>query len=198
MISTIQKLIAPTHRRVMLMVSRCVVDIVSDAFKMQRLQITVLDGETRDNVERFQEYGFTSVPFQGAEGVMVSVGGNHDHGIVIAVDDRRYRLKGLANGEAALYDDQGQKVHLTRSGIVVDGAGKPILITNTPEATLDTPLTHLTGALQVDGSVTSDSEITGLATSAAPISMSGIRSWADGHDHNDPQGGVTSTSNQTL
>ena len=182
----------------MLMVSRCVVDIVSDAFKMQRLQITVLDGETRDNVERFQEYGFTSVPFQGAEGVMVSVGGNHDHGIVIAVDDRRYRLKGLANGEAALYDDQGQKVHLTRSGIVVDGAGKPILITNTPEATLDTPLTHLTGALQVDGSVTSDSEITGLATSAAPISMSGIRSWADGHDHNDPQGGVTSTSNQTL
>jgi len=198
LISTIQKLIAPTHRRVMLMVSRCVVDIVSDAFKMQRLQITVLDGETRDNVERFQEYGFTSVPFQGAEGVMVSVGGNHDHGIVIAVDDRRYRLKGLANGEAALYDDQGQKVHLTRSGIVVDGAGKPILITNTPEATLDTPLTHLTGALQVDGSVTSDSEITGLATSAAPISMSGIRSWADGHDHNDPQGGVTSTSNQTL
>ena len=198
MIPTIQKLIAPIHRRVMLMVSRCVVDLVNDSLEMQGLQIAVLSGEVRDNVERFQEYGLTSVPFQGAEGVMVSVGGNHDHGIVIAVDDRRYRLKGLADGEVALYDDQGQKVHLTRGGIVIDGAGKPLIITNTPEATIDTPLAHLTGALQVDGAVTSNAEITGLATSAAPISMSGIRSWADGHDHNDAQGGVTSASNQTL
>lgn len=180
------------------MVSRSVVDLVNDSLQMQGLQLAVLSGEVRDNVERFQEYGFTSVPFGGAEAVMVSVGGNHDHGIVIAVDDRRYRLKGLQGGEAAIYDDQGQKVHLTRNGIVIDGSGKPFILTNTPGATIDSPLTHITGALQVDGDVTSDAEITGLASTSAPISMSGIRSWADGHDHDDAQGGVVSTPNQTL
>lgn len=198
LIPTIQKLLAPMHRRVMLMVSRCVVSLVNDSLEMQRLQVTVLSGEVRDQVERFQEYGFTSNPFAGAEGVMVSVGGNHDHGIVIAVDDRRYRLQGLSGGEVALYDDQGQKVHLTREGIVIDGAGKPLMITNTPEVTLDTPVAHLTGSLQVDGAVTSDAEITGFASSSAPISLSGIRSWGNGHDHNDPQGGVSGTANQTL
>ncbi|WP_431477838.1 phage baseplate assembly protein domain-containing protein [Massilia eburnea] len=59
--------------------------------------------------------GFTSVPKPGAEGVVVFVGGNRDHGLVIAVEDRRFRLKGLASGEVAIYDDQGQKVHLTRA-----------------------------------------------------------------------------------
>jgi phage gp45-like len=35
------------------------------------------------------------------------------------VDDRRYRLRGLAAGEVALYDDQQQVVILSRDGVEI-------------------------------------------------------------------------------
>ena len=40
-----------------------------------------------------------------------------DIGLVVGVEDRRYRLVGLAGGEVAIYDDLGQKVRLKRNGI---------------------------------------------------------------------------------
>lgn len=97
-----------------MMVGRAVINLVNDSLKMQELQVTLLADEVRADVERFQEYGLTSHPIPGSEAVMVCVGGARDHGIVIAVDDRRYRLKALEQGEVALYDDQGQAVHLKR------------------------------------------------------------------------------------
>lgn len=112
--------------RVRGMISRAIVGLVSDAFKMQTLQVTLLAGQTPDDVERFQTYGHTSVPLPGAEGVALKIGGSTGHTIVICVDDRRYRLTGLQPGEVALYDDLGHKVHLTRNGIVIDGSGHQV------------------------------------------------------------------------
>lgn len=120
MIRAINKMTAPTKRRVYLMISRAVVALVKDAFKMQELQIKGFAGETMEGVERFQQYGFTSVPHPGAEAVVLSIGGNRSHPVVIAVDDRRYRLKALEGGEVALYDDQDQKIHIKRSGIEIN------------------------------------------------------------------------------
>lgn len=97
-----------TVQRVRLMVARAVVGAASDAPMMQTTQVHLCTGEVKDGVERFQQYGFTSVPHAGAEGVCLFVGGNRDHGVLIAVDDRRYRLKGLADGEVALYTDEDQ------------------------------------------------------------------------------------------
>jgi phage baseplate assembly protein V len=103
-----------------MMVSRAVVKIVDDSLKMQSVQIALLADELKDGVERFQQYGLTSHPKTGAEGIALFLGGNRDHGIVICVDDRRYRLKDLEAGEVALYDDLGQKVFLSRNGIFVE------------------------------------------------------------------------------
>ncbi len=78
-----------------------------------------------------QHYGFASSPKAGAE-LVVIVEGN----VITAIgsDDRRYRLA-LVEGEAALYDDLGQKVHLTRKGIVVTS---PLQVTvNAPLISLD-------------------------------------------------------------
>lgn len=126
------RLLGPLKRRIMLMIGRAVVELVNDGVKLQGLQISLLEGEVRANVERFQNYGITSHPLPGAEAIAASVMGNRDHCVVIAVDDRRYRLQGLEAGEVALYDDLGQKVHLTRTGIVIDGAGHSMTITNVP------------------------------------------------------------------
>jgi len=51
----------------------------------------------------------------------VALAGNRNHAIVIAIDDRRYRLSALERGEVALYDDQDQVVHLRRNGIGLRG-----------------------------------------------------------------------------
>lgn len=102
------------------MVSRGVVLLVNDATKMQEMQLKVMADDTMDGVERFQNYGFTSVPHAGSEPITLTVNGDKSHTVVIAVDDRRYRLKGLENGEVALYDDQGQKIVLKRDQILVE------------------------------------------------------------------------------
>lgn len=115
----INKLLNPIKRRVMLTVGRAILSAAADdSKKMQSLQISLLSDETKDDVERFQNYGFTSVPFEGAEACTVFVGGDRDHGIVIAVDDRRYRLKGLEAGEVAMYTDQDDKIVLKRDGTI--------------------------------------------------------------------------------
>lgn len=104
--SLVHRVLEPLRQRVANVVTRAVVSLVADTTKLQQLQVSSL-GETRDGCERFQQYGFTSVPLVGAEAVMLSVGGLPDHVLIVAVDDRRYRKTGLQPGEAALYNHEG-------------------------------------------------------------------------------------------
>ncbi|MBU1229561.1 MAG: phage baseplate assembly protein V [Proteobacteria bacterium] len=117
----------PLYRKLMRQIhglaARCVLRLVNDGLKMQAVQVGLLDGETGDNMERFQNYGHTSVPLPGAEGVALFLGADRAHGVIIAMDDRRYRLGGLAGGEVALYsiDDQepaGHRIVLKRGGVI--------------------------------------------------------------------------------
>lgn len=114
MLRAIEKYTAPIWRRVLQTVARAVIKNSLDTGGVQKLQLLVLADELLDGVDRVQEYGFTSRPMTGAEAVMVCVGGNRDHPVVIAVDDRRYRIKALEEGEVAIYDDQDQKIVLKR------------------------------------------------------------------------------------
>ncbi len=76
-------------RKLRLMVARAVVNLVNDANGLQLLQVSALADETRDGVERAQNYGLTSVPLPGATVVMVAVAGSRDHLMAVAVDDLR-------------------------------------------------------------------------------------------------------------
>lgn len=173
---TISKLLAPLHRRVMLMVSRAVVTLVNDSLKMQRLQLGVLEGETKDNVERFQNYGFTGVPLVGAEAVIAFIGGNRDHGIVLAVDDRRYRVVGLENGEVAIYNFEGTKVVLKKGGII--------------EHTAATKVRMVTPRLEVTGEIVDRCD-------GAGSSMHAMRGVYDTHTHAET-GTTTHGPNQPM
>lgn len=153
MVRMFNKLIQPYARRIRLSVSRGIVRLVNDALKIQEVQISLLADETRDQVERFQNYGLTSVPLSGAEGVFLSVGGSRDHGIVIAIDDRRYRLKGLAAGEVALYDDQGQAIHLKRGKKLHVYGSDEVTIEASIKVVFDAPLLHCTGNITADGDI---------------------------------------------
>ena len=107
--------------RIAMVLVRGTLKLVDDSQKLQVLQVGLFGQETRGNLERFQEYGFSSHAKPGAEILAASLGGNRDHTVIISVDDRRFRLKSMAEGEVALYDDLGQFIHLKRNGVEIQG-----------------------------------------------------------------------------
>ncbi len=121
-------------RRVAGMISRAIVEAVDDDSQIQSLQVSGLDDELLDEIERPQPYGFSAHPHPGAEGVLLAVGGTRSHGLMIMVDDRRYRLRSMQPGEVAIYDDQGQAVHLKRDGMLVTSPFK--IDVEAPEVTV--------------------------------------------------------------
>ena len=149
--SAMQRTLRPLLQRLQLMIGRAVVLLVNDGTKLQGLQVSLLADEVRDQVERFQNYGFTSHPLPGAEAVAASVAGNRDHVLVIAVDDRRYRLTALQQGEVAIYTDEGDKIVLKRGGTIE--------VTASTKVVLDTPLVECTGNVTVAGTVTAGVDV---------------------------------------
>jgi phage baseplate assembly protein V len=114
-----QRMLQPIMNKLRLLVSRGVVRVIDDAKKMQSLQVELHEGELHDQVERFQDFGFTSVPKPEAEAIYLSVGGNRAAGVVVAVSDRQYRPTGMAEGDVCLYTESGERVYLNEADDVV-------------------------------------------------------------------------------
>lgn len=108
--------------RVMMMFGRGVLRGVKDSGARQQVQVELLKGEVRDDVEHMQNYGFTSHA-TGGDCAVAFLGGNREQGIVLVVDDRRFRLA-LQPGEVAIYDDLGNKIELLRDLIKVTAITK--------------------------------------------------------------------------
>lgn len=168
------------------MVARAVLTSLDTAKKCQAAGLKLIAGEQKENLEHLELYGFTSAAKAGAEAVALFPGGDRSHGVVIVVADRRYRLKGLKAGEVALYDDQGQSVTLTRTGIVVNGAGKMITLVNAPKARFEMDI-EATG------------QIKDLCDSSGKT-MSAMRATYNLHTHpeNGDGGGTTNKPNQPM
>lgn len=170
--------------------------------------------------EYFQHYGITSSPLPGAEAVMVREG---NMVFVVATDDRRYRIS-LENGEVALYDDQGQKVHFKRNNameVVCTGALAAsaaesmtatcplVTVVAAEKVTFQTPLAEYTGNLSVAGDIGCQGGIAGVGNissdgnvsaqgdvSDGHQSMAADRAVYNGHNHPGDSGGTTGTPNQ--
>lgn len=182
-IDAIKRFIDPLKRRIMLSVARFVLKAVDDAKKMQRVQAQIFDEEVRDSVERFQQYGFTSNPHPGAEGVIIFPGGSRSHGVVIAIDDRRYRLMGLASGEVALFTDEGDYIKLKRGNQIEISTDKATFLKDV----------KIMGRLDVVGDIEGEADIIDKDGS-----IGGVRTVYNGHDHPGDSGGTTSTPNQLM
>ena len=119
-----RRLIRPLESRVKLMIGRAVLHVLDDDRKLQAVQVQAFAGEVLDNVERFQQYGFSGSPHPGAECVLLSLGGMRQHPIVVAIDDRRFRPSGLSEGEVVIYTSQdpeeAHRIWLKNGHIVPD------------------------------------------------------------------------------
>jgi phage baseplate assembly protein V len=213
-IDSLNRVLAPIRRRIDNMVARAVVRSSIDSTKLRELQIEILRGELRDRVEHFQEYGFTSRPLDGAEVVGLFVGGSRDHPLIIASEDRRYRIKNLEKGEVALYTDEGDYIHFKRGGNIEVLAGTKVKVTApdveiiaSTKVTITSPLVTMSGNLEVSGNVAVDGNVQADGTIVSSTSvadpngtMQEMRSTYNTHTHpeNGTGGGTTSAPNQTM
>jgi phage baseplate assembly protein V len=127
--------------------------------------------ETITDRECFQHYGFTSRPLEGAEAVLIA---NGNHIVMIAEDDRRYRIA-IEAGEVCLYTDEGDHIRFKRGKEIYIQSGnkltaeiandvavttKRIALTASESITLTSPSVTVDGALSATGNVTSQGSIT--------------------------------------
>lgn len=179
-------------------VARAVLNVVDDEGNMQRVQISLLEDEVIDDVERFQDYGFTSVPEEGAEATVVFVGADRSHPIVVVADDRRVRKKGLKPGEVAVYHKNGDFIHLKNENEIevktktfnVNCATATIAAES--EVMLDSPLVTLTGRQQTTGEKSGGGASTfvgGLENTGGEVISNGIS--LEHHTHPGDSGGTT-------
>jgi phage gp45-like len=109
---------------------RTLIDTVNDKSLMQECtNPTGMKGEGWPSAEAPQNYGFTSVVMPAdkgqdgqingsAEGFMSFIGGNRNFPVCGVMDDRRHRLKGLDNGDVAMFrtKDDSQQFHMSSDG----------------------------------------------------------------------------------
>lgn len=110
----LQRAMAPIRNRVVTMLLRALVTNADDTKPIQEVQVSSLNDSSR--VQRFQQFGFTSNPPPGTEGIFLALGGNAENGVIVATENRDLRKKGLAVGEVAIYDAEGNYIHLMTGG----------------------------------------------------------------------------------
>jgi phage baseplate assembly protein V len=132
------------------MLARGVVALGNSASKLQSLQLRLLAGEVKDNVEHLEPYGFTACPQEGAEALAAFIGGDRSHGVVIVVADRRFRLQGLKPGEVALYTDEGDFIHFKR-GRMIEMETLTLKVKAATAVEFDTPEIRTTGKIISQG-----------------------------------------------
>ena len=185
----VRRLVAPIKQKVMLTIGRAILTLVNDSTKVQSVQITLFADEVKDDVERFQEYGFTSVPITGAEGACVFVGGNRDHGIVVATDDRRFRPTGLKPGEVALYTAEGDTIIMKNGKLIETNTARSKLAATTSAET-ETISWKAKGSgiaqLLSDNYVNVEAPAVDVGTGLLepPLNGATFQAWFNGHTHN--------------
>jgi phage baseplate assembly protein V len=100
------------------MIARGVLETSTDQRGVQVLGLSLLDGERKDNLEKFGQYGFSSVPMDEAEAIVIFPGGDRSSGIVIATEQRDSRMTGLLSGETSIYTNAGNSIIIHMDGSI--------------------------------------------------------------------------------
>lgn len=107
-----------------------------------KIQVRVLDGETLDNIDRVESYGFSYRPKPGSRAYLFFPSGDRSYGVALVIGDKRYQME-LSEGEVALHDADGNHVHIKQGGVIEVKASSRVIA--------DTPIFETTGDVVVSG-----------------------------------------------
>ena len=107
----------PDRDPIRTMLDRVEVRETDDSGTQQLVRALGLAEEEFRRTLRASPHGFSSHAPAGSEGLVLSGGGRRDRAVILGLEHKDHRPRGLAQGEAILYDDQGQVVFVKRDGI---------------------------------------------------------------------------------
>jgi phage baseplate assembly protein V len=131
-------MLRPAIGRIKGMVRRATLGTVTQGTGLPSMQVNSMADDADDDVEMFEQYGFASVPPNGSEGLVLRVGGTRANSVGIAFGNRGGRIQGLAQGEVAIYNENGAQVIIRNDGNieVTPGEGGVVQLGG-PTATLE-------------------------------------------------------------
>ncbi|NOI14843.1 phage baseplate assembly protein V [Vibrio hepatarius] len=175
----IDRLLRPITRRLSAMVVRAVVVDVVEDLQRQGLQVRMDSDESGDNIERFQQYGFSSVPPADSEAIIAALKGNLAQRVALAVEKKELRPQGDSL-DVFIYHAEGHSIQLTKDGKCIISVTDAILEA-TSSFTIISPETLIQGPLHVTGGISTDLGIfaTGAIQSGSSITAAGILYGAD-------------------
>lgn len=131
---------------------RGTLNLMKSGDDIQKTQVSGLADETLSDVEVMQHFGFTSVPPQGTQAVILPMGGATTHGIVIATENGAFRVKNLKGGEVAIYDESGSSVVL-RQGKLIEITCDTLKINASTAVKIVSPLVETSEVLTAQGKI---------------------------------------------
>jgi phage baseplate assembly protein V len=175
---------------------------------VQLVSVDGLQDEPLPNLELFQQFGFVSAGPAGTQYIAVPLGGRTSACVLVAGEHGAFRFTVNEDGEAAIYNQWGDFIHLR--------ADRTIHAKSAVKVLLETPLVETTSDMVVGGSlqvaqsvqagtsitagtdITAAGDVTDGAATGTPHAMSGMRATYDGHDHNLPGGGISSVPRELM
>ncbi|MCQ9121194.1 baseplate assembly protein [Rodentibacter pneumotropicus] len=131
---------------------RGVLNLVKSADNIQKVQVSGLADETLQDVELMQHFGFTSVPPANTQAVILPIGGQTSHGIVIATENGAFRVKNLQGGEVAVYDESGSSIVL-KEGRLIEIDCDVLKIKATSKVDISSPLVETDQVFTAQGQI---------------------------------------------
>lgn len=175
----VDKAVSRIKRRIISMITRAIVVDVIEDLQRQAIQITGESNESGDNIERFQQYGFSSVPPADSEAIIAALKGNLAQRVALAVEKKELRPQGDSL-DVFIYHAEGHSIQLTKDGKCIISVTDAILEA-TSSFTIISPETLIQGPLHVTGGISTDLGIfaTGAIQSGSSITAAGIVGGAD-------------------
>jgi phage gp45-like len=119
LIDQLNRLLSPLYKRLASMICKAVIKSLDDTTGLQTYKLYLMKDEVIECVERLAEFGFTSIPPEESEAIVVFANGSRSKGVVIATDSARYRLKLSEKGSTAIYNKNGDYVKISKDKIEI-------------------------------------------------------------------------------
>lgn len=98
------------------MIRRSTLGALGEGTSGQTIQAKTTADDVDDEVELFEQYGLTSIPPSGSEGLVLRVGGERGSSVAILFGNKTSRFQDLAQGEVALYHNDGHAIIMRTNG----------------------------------------------------------------------------------
>lgn len=138
---------------------------------IQRVQVQGLADETLQDIEQLQQFGFTSHAPAHTDVIVIPLGGDTSHGIVIASEHGSFRVKNLQSGEVAVYDQSGSSIVL-KQGKLIEIDCDTLYIKAQTKIRMESPLVEASEVLTAQGQINGNGGLVVSGGSGATVSGS--------------------------